>query len=184
MYFPVFKNVIQSEMIVCIGEAVVVGTERLVPAIVIRRMARDLQVPQLTFVAIEYIMYLYTAVQDREIDMTALFGIFANASDEEISCCIEGDFMKSYIKRLMEVYMQDTIATMPTTVAAIHYLKHFQCPTFDTMLQELLTAEAERRFLHASAKRIQIHFRQAIADPNTPLCRSRLMHEWQDMVAI
>lgn len=54
-------------------------------------------------------------------------------------------------------------------------------PMASKRLELLNVAEAERRRRHKMARMIQTRYRSAIADPNTPLCRRRLMREFREL---
>lgn len=49
------------------------------------------------------------------------------------------------------------------------------------VLNTLLNEEADRRYKHSNAKKIQRKFREALSNPYNPICQRRLMYEYDSL---
>jgi hypothetical protein len=185
--FQLFKSMLTNETIACIGEVVAIEDERIVPAIVTRRMARNLTPPQLTYITVDSLVYTYNAVAGQKMTAHEVFDLYVRASSEECCRLPFGMFIKSYIARLIEIYIRDEIVEMHRlggiTLLKGLFRRGLENPSLDMLLLELLDEEAKHRHLNAAAKCIQNNFRRAICNPYTPLCKSRLMHEWRELLS-
>ncbi len=61
------------------------------------------------------------------------------------------------------------------------YQTKFRHPQLDAYLADLVAKEIDDRYRNCNAKKIQTVFRSAIANPATPICRSRLLREYTEL---
>jgi hypothetical protein len=91
------------------------------------------------------------------------------------------------VKRAAKRDLVIKVNDMSTDRHKIQYLKPLVGmssyePSVSRLLDAAMKAEATSMFHHAKARIIQSHFRQAIGNPHTIVCQSRLHGEWNEMV--
>lgn len=178
MTHPVYRNAINGEHYVCIGEAVPnIG----IPALKLRQMGIEIA-PVFLCISPEDISEVCDRVglcSDKEV-----FGSFAR------SVLFTEQYGLPYIRH---VFAQ-TKARMCASVCAsimpplekIAHLRFllavgFQMPEFQVLHDQMMEIETERLRRTAAARAIQRAYRIAIADPTHELCRMRLLNEFSGM---